>query len=98
LFHQVIDQQDFGGWWTAAEPLLALVGGTLAAFLEPEVAGSVKAQEIIATIVALAILRKKCGEQQSIWKLIEKKALIWLKGEGIDYEPLISRMIAHLAD
>jgi hypothetical protein len=98
LWSQVIDQQDIGGWWRVAGPLLDLVHGTLPAFLEAELPGGVKRNEIIATIVALAILRKKCGDDQAIWKLIEKKAINWLRARRIEYEGLIGRMMASLAD
>jgi hypothetical protein len=96
LFRQVIDQQDIGGWWPAADPLLAIVHATLPPL--PEVAARAKANEIVATIVALAILRKRCGSDQGVWKLIEKKAVAWLRGEGVDFEPLIARVAGSLAD
>jgi hypothetical protein len=94
----VIDQQDVGGWWPDAAPLLALVKGQLPAFSEPEVGAGGKRNETIATIVGLAILRKRCAEQQGIWRLIEQKAVRWLRGQGSDYEPLIARVIAALTD
>jgi hypothetical protein len=74
------------------------VKGQLPEFPEPEVTASGKRNEVIATIVGLAILRKKCGEQRSIWRLIEQKAGRWLRGHGIDYEPLIARVTAALVD
>jgi hypothetical protein len=98
LFRQVIDQQNVGGWWPSAGPLLALVNGHLPEFPEPEVGAGGKRDEVIATIVGLAILREKCGEQGAIWRLIEQKAVRWLRGQGIDYEPLIARVIAALGD
>jgi hypothetical protein len=99
LFRRVIDQQEIDGWWPAAGPLLALVQGKLPAFAEAEVgADPKKKNEVIATIVAIAILRKKCGQQQALWKLIERKALDWLQTQGIEPEAPIARMIASLTD
>jgi hypothetical protein len=98
LFRQVIDQQDIGGWWPAAGPLLDLIRATLPAFLEAELPGGAKRNEIIATIVALAILRKKCEKDQAIWKLIERKAAHWLRAQGIEHEGLIGRVMESLTE
>jgi hypothetical protein len=78
--------------------LLPLVKGTLPTFTKADFGKSGKRSDVIATIVALGILRKKCGAQQGIWKMIEQKALRWLQGQGVDYEPLIARVIASLVD
>jgi hypothetical protein len=86
------------GGWPAAQPLLALVKGQIPRALEQEIGTKSKRGEILATIVGLAILRKKCAEHQAIWRLIEKKAVRWLTGQGIDYEPLIARVIDALTE
>jgi hypothetical protein len=98
LCRQVISQQDLGGWWPEPDRLLVLVHTTLPDFLVAELSGSGKRNEFIATVVALAILRKKCGKEQGIWKLIERKAVNWLRSQGVEYEGLLKRVMASLVD
>jgi hypothetical protein len=90
LFRKIVEQQDFGGWWGSAEALLALVKGKLPSFNDAALATSDKRDEIIATIVALGILRSRCAQDYRLWKLIEKKAITWLQGQKSRYDPLIS--------
>lgn len=78
--------------------MLLLVKATVPAFTNAKLGTGGKNNEIIATLVALGILRKKCGEQQGVWKLIEQKAITWLQSQGVDYEPLIARVMAALTD
>jgi hypothetical protein len=96
LFAQVIEQQDTGGWWTAPDRLLALVSGRVPEI--PELKGHAKAVEVTATVIAISILRKKCGEHKATWRLIERKGLQWLRGQGIEAERLIGEMMGRLAE
>jgi hypothetical protein len=54
--------------------------------------------EIIATIVALGILRKRCAEHQAPWKMIERKDVTWLQRPSIHYDRLIAQVMGRLAD
>lgn len=89
LFRRVVDGQDFGGWWTNVSVLSELVSGNIPDF--PGVP-----EQVAATVVALAILRKMCSADEAAWKLIERKAVGWLQGQGTDYEPLICQVMASL--
>jgi hypothetical protein len=44
----------------------------------PKVAGD-KAEKVLATVLAIALLRKRYFDQFDLWRLLEQKALHWLK-------------------
>jgi hypothetical protein len=94
-FRDVTDRQEIDGSWKNATLLLDRVGGAIQVF--PELDGVDRADEIFATIVALAILRAKCMENAAAWRMIEGKAVRWLKARGVDFEPLIARAVAGLS-
>jgi hypothetical protein len=94
LFARIIEEQESGGWWTDPDELLGMVGSQLGDL--PGLNDQSMPVELRATIIAIAILRKKCGQQQSLWKLIERKALKWLQAQASDYETVIEQVMTTL--
>jgi hypothetical protein len=90
----VIELQGLDGSWPNPGSILTMAGvqieqfGELAA-LEPD-----QRSKAMATILALAFLRKRCSGQRSTWQMIERKALAWLLRLGVQHEDLIARAMA----
>jgi hypothetical protein len=92
---RIVEMQNMDGSWSAAGEIVALSRARPAAF-DAVRADSGKA---FATALALAILRRQCAGRASAWRLIERKALGWLKaelGSAEAAEALIARVIAIL--
>jgi hypothetical protein len=92
---RVVGLQNLDGSWSDAAAVVALSGAS-AATLAVVQADSGSA---FATALAVAILRRRCADRESAWRLVERKALEWLIGElgGAEAaEALIARVIAVL--
>jgi hypothetical protein len=87
------DLQSIRGYWSDVQKVIALVG---IKSVEPfdELRGHENSSSIFASVLAVAILRKRLQSQRSSWSLIESKCLKWLSCQGIDAEPLITRAMA----
>ncbi|OAA34161.1 von Willebrand domain containing protein [Beauveria brongniartii RCEF 3172] len=71
----IIALQTFGGSWTWSTALEELLGVTR------EVAGKqleVAAEEVAATVCAVAYLEEKLADEQEVWELVVDKAREWL--------------------
>jgi hypothetical protein len=63
----------------------------------PELDGIERADQVFATIVAIAILTAEFRDQAPAWTMIEKKAIKWLGLRHVEFEPLRARAIAELS-
>jgi hypothetical protein len=50
--------------------------------------------DVFATVLAIAVLRKRFSDRESQWKMIERKGLRWLNSQGIDSERIITELIS----
>jgi hypothetical protein len=73
----VVDRREFDGFWRDAEKLLSLAKRKVSA--SPDVPAS----DEFSTIVAIAILRAKCQDNATAWRIIEAKAIARLGKRGI---------------
>jgi hypothetical protein len=73
---RLISLQNVNGSWSDAEQLKSAAGVVID--LPSEVTQN---QSVLATALAIAILRKRFMEQRIQWQMIERKALRWLSGE-----------------
>jgi hypothetical protein len=55
-------------------------------------------ERVFATMLAIALLRARCGGQRSSWMLIEAKGLDWLSSFGVRVDELVARAIALISD
>jgi hypothetical protein len=94
LMH-IVGLQNIDGSWSDVDAVVALSGVSAAAF------STVRAdsEAVFATALAVAVLRRKCADRQSAWRLVERKAVAWLsvKLGGLEAaEVLITRVVAVL--
>jgi hypothetical protein len=50
--------------------------------------------DVFATALAIAILRKRFSARERQWKMIERKALKWLRTQGVDSEGMITQLLS----
>jgi hypothetical protein len=77
------------GCWLNADEMRQMAGITVTPALP--VVPPEEAAKVLATVLALAILRKRCSDQQELWRLLEVKALKWLARvkEGVDWSTIV---------
>jgi hypothetical protein len=93
---EILENHSIEGFWTNADGMMAKSGldePPILPIVGPEVTA-----KALATVLALAILRKRYSEQQEMWSLLELKALKWLTRivEGIDWLGIIDSIVATL--
>jgi hypothetical protein len=93
---EILEDHSIEGFWTNADKMMKKSGLGESPIL-PTVAAEVM-DKVVATVLALAILRKRYLDQQEMWTLLELKALKWLTriGEGIDWSQIIDSIVATL--
>jgi lysylphosphatidylglycerol synthetase-like protein (DUF2156 family) len=88
----IVKLQEIDGSWTDAG---AVSGAAHVTFVKPADASDA----VFATLLALAILRKKASEKKASWGLVEEKALGWLASKGVtDAESQIAAIAASLSE
>jgi hypothetical protein len=94
-FTSITALQDIAGYWTEPKALATLVGiQTIAVF--DDLKGHGQGKSVFASVLAIAILRKRFGADRVSWSLIEEKCLKWLASQIQGVEALISRAEALL--
>jgi uncharacterized protein YegL len=91
-----LDGHSVEGCWVNAEAMMTKSG-----LITPPTLPTVRpdmAAKVLATVLALAILRKRYSDQRDIWQLLELKALKWLDQVhgGADWSQIINSIIATL--
>jgi hypothetical protein len=86
----VTSRQTFQGYWSDVDSLIKFIGAPIEVF--PEVSGL--GCEVFATILAIALLRKRLMNSHGSWSMIEAKAVRYLGQHSIDIEGLISRAVS----
>jgi hypothetical protein len=92
---RIVGFQNIDGSWSDAGTLVTLSHANAATFA----AVQADSGTAFATALAVAILRRQCAERESAWRLVERKALVWLTaklGGAEAAEALIARVIALL--
>jgi hypothetical protein len=92
---RIVELQTLEGAWSDEEAIVNLSGKGVALF------GPLKNESgaAFATVLAVALLRHRCAERQSSWRLLERKALAFLArtlGDPSLVERLISKAITLL--
>jgi hypothetical protein len=92
---RIVELQNISGSWPDADAVILLSGRTPVAF------DSVRAQcgDAFATVLVVALLRHRCAERETSWRVAEQKALAWLRnefGNAGAVEALIAQAIALL--
>ncbi len=77
--------QKIEGFWTL--PDIASFGSVEIPELKKTVPHSVD-ETVWATLLALSVLKTRFAGERMCWKLVELKALSWLRGKGIDTEAM----------
>jgi hypothetical protein len=91
---ELVALQGIDGAWPDVDAVAAAAGKAIPQFAElVEIEQAAKA---MATILALALLRKRYAGERDVWRMIERKGLRWLAGLGLDHEDLIGRAMAAL--
>jgi hypothetical protein len=90
----IIELQGLVGSWPNPAPILAMAAVEIEQFGELATLDADQRSKAMATIVALAFLRKRCSGRRSTWQMIERKALTWLSRLGVQHEDLIARAMA----
>jgi uncharacterized protein YegL len=93
---EILENHSIVGFWTNADAMIKKSGLSVRPIL-PTVAPEVMTK-VLATVLALAILRKRYSEQQELWTLLELKALKWLAGVGggIEWSQVIDSIVVTL--
>ncbi|CAH1801770.1 unnamed protein product [Owenia fusiformis] len=79
----MVKLQTFNGSWLLESTLAHLIGKSLDD-LKKHLGVQFQSAEILATVLALAWLRKYCMESFAEWEMIESKAEKWLQGESLN--------------
>jgi uncharacterized protein YegL len=84
------------GFWVGAQAMMAKFGLTSPPVL-PDVRADL-ADKVLATVIALAILRKWYSDQADLWCLLDSKGLQWLNQvhTGVDWLKIIDSVVATL--
>jgi hypothetical protein len=93
---RIIGMQQLDGSWADVARLLEVAGTQILLFSELAGLDKKQRERAFATILAVALLRKRCSWRQSSWAMIERKALEWLGRIGVDVDLLIGRAVALL--
>jgi hypothetical protein len=83
--------QAFDGSWK--DPQALLTAAAVRVECPSELAGQ---PAVFATALAIALLRKRFQANESQWRMIERKALMWLSARGSDPEAIVAALIALL--
>lgn len=90
-FMKIIQLQKAAGFWDDLDALNKILG-TNVSNIDSIKASSIEMEiKLLATILAIAALRKKAANERNSLLMIERKAINWLKNEinGIDVEQII---------
>jgi hypothetical protein len=92
----VIELQGLDGSWPKVDPIKAMAGVEIEEFGELGTLEADMRSRAMATILALAFLRKRYSTRRATWQMIERKAIAWLARLGLQHEDLIARAMAVL--
>jgi hypothetical protein len=91
---ELVALQGIDGAWPDVDAVVAAAGKAIPPFAE--LARIKQAAAAFATILALALLRKRYSGERDVWRMIERKGLNWLAVLGVPHEHLIRRAMAAL--
>ena len=98
LLRAVVDGQTTDGSWTYGSVSLEVVGVVLKDFKAniPEevksVVGEGKAVDVWVTVIVIVWLETKRAEKEGTWRLMRRKALEWLRTQGVKIGDLKSKV------
>ncbi|KAF0322786.1 Vault poly [Colletotrichum asianum] len=84
-FSALVEMQDFSGFWAWSAQLLKVLDVT-EQHVNDALASFQASQNVVATSVAVAFLRKKLAHESESWEMMEEKAVAWLEEEIGDDE------------
>lgn len=90
---QLIEKQKFDGSWTLDEGLCGILNTGLQKIKDAAV---VKDLDVWTTAIIIAVFRKEFDQHRSEWKLIEEKALKWLKTKDLEGEDVVQEAMTFL--
>lgn len=90
---QLIEKQKFDGSWTLDEDLCRILNTGLQKIKDAAV---VKDLEVWTTSIIIAVFRKEFDQHKSEWKMIEEKALKWLKTKDLEGKDVVQEAMTFL--
>lgn len=90
---QLIEKQKFDGSWTLDESLCGILNTGLQKIKDAAV---VKDLDVWTTAIIIAFFRKKFDQHKSEWKMIEEKALKWLKTKDLEGKDVVQEAMTFL--
>ncbi|KAJ5016244.1 von Willebrand factor A domain-containing protein 5A [Colletotrichum sp. SAR 10_99] len=84
-FSALVEMQDFSGFWAWSAQLLKVLDVTEQQ-VNDALASFQASQNVVATSVVVAFLRKKLAHESESWEMMEEKAVAWLEEEIGDDE------------
>ncbi|KAE9579186.1 hypothetical protein CGMCC3_g4753 [Colletotrichum fructicola] len=79
-FSVLVEMQDFSGFWAWSARLLKVLDVTEQQ-VNDALASFQASQNVVATSVVVAFLRKKLAHESESWEMMEEKAVAWLEEE-----------------
>ncbi|KAI8313085.1 von Willebrand factor A domain-containing protein 5A [Colletotrichum sp. SAR11_59] len=77
-FSALVEMQDFSGFWAWSAQLLKVLDVT-EQHVNDALASFQASQNVVATSVVVAFLRKKLAHESESWEMMEEKAVAWLE-------------------
>jgi hypothetical protein len=92
-----LDGHSAEGFWGDSIQMMAKSGLTEPPML-PQITSD-NAEKVLATVLAIALLRKRYSDEVGLWRLLEQKALQWLKriDSRVNWSEIIHRVVELLA-